>query len=182
MEERARRGSGTTGKPGSAVILVIDEADAIAESRAVDQMHHEDRAGVNALIRGIDHLARKQLPVLVVLCTNRHDVLDPAVVRRATVHHVFKRPSTEHRESLLRAAFGDVMGQAEYRELARLNGPDENGRSYGFTCSDITQRLVPWTILTAFPDKPVSFEMAVAVLQQVEPTRPFGQGAGDQPL
>ena len=36
------------------VILLVDEADALAQSRESDQMHHEDRAGVNAFIRGID--------------------------------------------------------------------------------------------------------------------------------
>ena len=35
-----------------AVILLVDEADALAQSREASQMHHEDRAGVNAFIRG----------------------------------------------------------------------------------------------------------------------------------
>ena len=72
---------------------MIDEGDALAESRATEQMHHEDRAGVNVLIRGIDRLARERLPGLVVLCTNRVDSLDPAVMRRAAVHHQFQRPT-----------------------------------------------------------------------------------------
>ncbi len=38
---------------GTICILHIDEADALAQSREFAQMHHEDRAGVNALIRGI---------------------------------------------------------------------------------------------------------------------------------
>ena len=79
--ELARKGSNSLGKPSSAVVFVIDEADALAESRATEQMHHEDRAGVNVLIRGIDRLARERLPGLVVLCTNRVDSLDPAVMR-----------------------------------------------------------------------------------------------------
>ena len=43
-------------RSGGAIVLIIDEADAIAQSREFGQMHHEDRAGVNALIRGIDTL------------------------------------------------------------------------------------------------------------------------------
>ena len=39
------------GASRGAVILLIDEADALAQSREAAQMHHEDRAGVNALIR-----------------------------------------------------------------------------------------------------------------------------------
>lgn len=75
----------------STTILVIDEADAVAQSRAIDQMHHEDRAGVNALIRGIDQIAAERLPIVVVMCTNRVDEIDPAVLRRATVFR-FERP------------------------------------------------------------------------------------------
>src|SRR5207245_4402276 len=37
-----------TGQALSAFILVIDEADALAQSRAHGQMHHEDRAGRKA--------------------------------------------------------------------------------------------------------------------------------------
>ena len=33
-----------------AVILLVDEADALAQSREAAQMHHEDRAGVNAFL------------------------------------------------------------------------------------------------------------------------------------
>ena len=69
----------------SAVILLIDEADALAQSREFSQMHHEDRAGVNALIRGVDTLTVGKLPAIVVMCTNRVDSIDPAVKRRASV-------------------------------------------------------------------------------------------------
>jgi hypothetical protein len=50
-------------KTGS-TILLIDEADALAQSRELAQMHHEDRAGVNALIRGIDDIAVDRLACL----------------------------------------------------------------------------------------------------------------------
>ena len=171
--ELARKGSNPSGKPSSAVIFVIDEADALAESRATEQMHHEDRAGVNVLIRGIDRLARDRLPGLVVLCTNRVESLDPAVMRRAAVHHEFKRPTDEQRESLLRDAFGDIFDDTQYRELAQLTGPDRNGRDYGYTFSDVAQRFVPNLLLEAFPDRPVTIELARSVLNQLEPTAPF---------
>ena len=74
------------------MVLVIDEADALAQSREMAQMHHEDRAGVNALIRGIDELAGRRLPIAVVLCTNRPDAIDPAVRRRAAEIFRFERP------------------------------------------------------------------------------------------
>ena len=172
--ELARKGRNSPGRPTSAVVFVIDEADALAESRATEQMHHEDRAGVNVLIRGIDRLARERLPGLVVLCTNRVESLDPAVMRRAAVHHEFKRPSDEQRESLLRNAFEKTFDDDQYRELTRLTGPRRNGQEYGYTFSDVTQRFIPNLLLEAFPDSPLTFDLAVSVLDQLEPTVPFG--------
>ena len=176
----AQMGAKSNGKPTSAVVFVIDEADALAESRATEQMHHEDRAGVNALIRGIDRLARERLPVLVILCTNRSKSLDPAVLRRAAVHHEFKRPSAEQRVALFRSAFNDIFDDEQYSELARLTGPDEKGRYYGYSFSDITQRLIPNILLEAFPDRPASFDLALSVLGRTEPTQPFVSMGDDQ--
>ena len=74
------------------VILLVDEADALTQSREEGQMHHEDRAGVNTFIRGIDRLAEKRLPAVVILCTNRLAAIDPAVQRRAAEIFEFRRP------------------------------------------------------------------------------------------
>lgn len=179
VEDVARQGASKRGKPGSAAILVIDEADSLADSRATEQMHHEDRAGVNALIQGIDRLGRSQLPALVVLCTNRHETLDPAVLRRAAIHHKFERPTAEQTEFLLRSAFDDVFNDEQYRELVRLTGPDRNGTSYGYTFSDVTQRFSRSLILEAFPDRPVTFGLALSVIQRIEPTQPFCLAKGE---
>ena len=81
--EAAVKLKGAGGRSRGAVILLVDEADALAQSRESAQMHHEDRAGVNAFIRGIDRLANGQLPAAVIMCTNRLGALDPAVKRRA---------------------------------------------------------------------------------------------------
>jgi DNA replication protein DnaC len=59
--EAATKLKGSTGRSRGAIILLVDEADALAQSRESAQMHHEDRAGVNAFIRGIDCLANGQL-------------------------------------------------------------------------------------------------------------------------
>ena len=74
-----------------AVILLVDEADALAQSRE-GEMHHEDRSGVNAFIRGVDRLGNQRLPAAVIMCTNRFQALDPAVKRRAAELLVFERP------------------------------------------------------------------------------------------
>lgn len=48
-----KRGEGAEG----AVLLLVDEADALAQSRETAEMHHEEVSGVNAFIRGIDRLS-----------------------------------------------------------------------------------------------------------------------------
>jgi len=176
VAKKAKRGAGRDGRPSSAVVFVIDEADALAESRDTEQMHHEDRAGVNALIRGIDRLAKERLPALVVLCTNRYGSLDPAVLRRAAISHEFKRPDDGQREALLRRAFGGVFGPEEYEQLVGRTGPGKAG--YGYSFSDITQRLVPNILLEAFPDGRVGFDTASSVLDGMDPTPPFGRRGG----
>jgi AAA+ superfamily predicted ATPase len=89
------------GKTHGAVILLVDEADALAQSRETSQMHHEDVSGVNAFIRGIDRIANQRLPAAVIMCTNRYEALDPAVKRRAAEILTFGRPDAERRHQLL---------------------------------------------------------------------------------
>jgi AAA+ superfamily predicted ATPase len=160
------------GKAGVAGVLLIDEADALAQSRELGQMHHEDRAGVNALIRGIDHLAADRRPVVVVMCTNRAGALDPAVRRRAASVLTFGRPNDELRAKILSDAFGELdLTPAQMSELVSLTGA-QDGRSYGYTFSDLTTRLIPGAVLSSFPDRPLDFE-AIRVQAQLAPTPPF---------
>lgn len=156
-------------------ILLIDEADALAQSRELAQMHHEDRAGVNALIRGIDDLAEGARPVLVVMCTNRLSALDPAVMRRAAATFEFTRPNAEQRSMVLRNAFPDyVCSDADLSQVVELTG-ERNGAGVGFSFSDITQRLVPSVVLEAFPDRSVTPELIVSVAERIKPTPAFSE-------
>jgi AAA+ superfamily predicted ATPase len=151
------------GDPSSAVVLLIDEADALAQTRENDQMHHEDRAGVNALIRGIDSIATARRPVITVLCTNRLGALDPAIRRRAFNEFEFTRPNVEQRVYLLSKLFeGAGFEHGAIAELATVTGETAD-RSYGFTYSDITTRLASAVLLDAFPDTPLTRERAVAI-------------------
>jgi hypothetical protein len=77
VRSAALKGRDSEDRVRRAVVLLVDEGDALAQSRDLAQMHHEDRAGVNALIRGIDQLRSDRLPVLTVLCTNRPMHLTP---------------------------------------------------------------------------------------------------------
>jgi AAA+ superfamily predicted ATPase len=161
------------GKASSAVVLLIDEADALAQSRELAQMHHEDRAGVNALIRGIDELAVAGLPVLVIMCTNRLGALDPAVRRRAAAVFEFMRPNDEQRAELLTQGLRGIgLDAGQVAELVSLTGPN-GGRAYGFTYSDLVRRLLPAAVLNAFPDGPIQFESLRALASETTPTPPF---------
>jgi SpoVK/Ycf46/Vps4 family AAA+-type ATPase len=174
----AARKAVSRGKVTSAVILLIDEADAIAQSRELAQMHHEDRAGVNAVIRGVDDLAGCRLPALVVMCTNRLDAIDPALLRRAAATFEFGRPTEEQRAAVLRAALAETgINEQQILALAKASGPTRQVK-YGFTYSDLTQRYVPALVFDAFPDGPITFERARAILEGMPPTPPFTNQAG----
>jgi AAA+ superfamily predicted ATPase len=171
VEGRRARNDGRGRRGG--VVLLIDEADALAQSRAAEQMHHEDRAGVNALIRGIDRIAQQGLPVAVLMCTNRLNALDPAVRRRAADILTFHRPDDAMRRDILSLRLCPVGFTADQVEtLVRLTGP-MNGREYGFTFSDLLQRLIPAIVLDAYPDSAISSARALELAGRVEPTPPF---------
>lgn len=168
--EKLKSGSG---RARGAVILLVDEADALAQSRESAQMHHEDRAGVNAFIRGIDRLAEKDLPAAVIMCTNRLLALDPAVRRRAADVLIFARPNEEQRRAVLGPAVAEVgFSTTEIDALVAATGA-QNGRNYGFTFSDLTQRLLPAIVLAAYPDGPVMAHTAIEIARGMVPTPPF---------
>lgn len=164
------------GKARGAVILLVDEADAIAQSREDAQMHHEDRAGVNAFIRGVDRVASGGLPAAVVMCTNRLSALDPAIRRRAADVLTFGRPDDEQRRAALAGPLqGLGFDEGEIREVVAATG-DVGRRGYGFTFSDLVQRLIPAIVLDAYPDGPVLPPRAVEIALSMQPTPPFLDG------
>lgn len=169
---KARDGKGQVRR---GVILLVDEADALAQSRELAQMHHEDRAGVNALIRGIDQLRNDQMPVLTVLCTNRIGALDPAVLRRAAGVYQFTRPNKLQRRQLLEDLLEGIgVSDRELETLVSLTDATSS-RSYGCSYSDLRQRLVPLAVLDAMSrDVPLTGKLLIEHTKRFEPTRPFG--------
>lgn len=160
-------------KAKGAAILLVDEADAIVQSRENMQMHHEDRAGVNAFIRGVDLLATDRLPAAVILCTNRLSAIDPAVRRRAAEIFSFERPNADQRLAVIELPLKEIgFTKHEIDEIVKLTGA-VNGLGYGFTYSDLTQRLLPTLVIDAYPDKPVTFKRSLEVLKTIYPTAPF---------
>lgn len=171
--ERAKKLKSDSGKSNGAVILLVDEADALAQSRENDQMHHEDKAGVNAFIRGIDALGNGKFPAAVIMCTNRPNSLDPAIQRRAAEIIYFGRPSEESRSSVLTEPLQELgFESTDISEIVKLTGPTEQ-REYGFTFSDLVQRLIPALVLDAYPDKAIQPERAISITKTINPTPPF---------
>lgn len=170
--DEARKFKRPGGAATGAVLLLVDEADALAQSRESGQMHHEDRAGVNTFIRGVDRLAHADIPAAVITCTNRAAALDPAVKRRAAEILPFGRPDEAQRRAILEhrlAAFG--LDSTVLTGLAKATGA-----APGFTASDLTHRLVPAIILDAYPDNRVSGARALEVARSIIPTPPFQDG------
>lgn len=165
------------GPSRGAVILLVDEADALAQSREAAQMHHEDRAGVNAFIRGVDRLASSRAPAAVIMCTNRLGALDPAVRRRAADILSFQRPDKAQRRAVLGPALSQLgLSQPEIEAVVAATGvPQDPG--YGFTFSDLTQRLLPAIVLDAYPTQMVTAARALEIAQTMAPTPPFQDGA-----
>jgi AAA+ superfamily predicted ATPase len=170
---QAMKLKGSTGKARGALILLVDEADALAQSREAAQMHHEDRAGVNAFIRGIDTIANARVPAAIIMCSNRLGALDPAVKRRAADIMAFSRPNEVQRLSVLQRSLGELgFSQPDLNQLVAATG-QMNGRAYGFTFSDLTQRLLPTLVLDAYPNKPIDPKRAIEIARGMEPTPPF---------
>src|ERR1041385_3574843 len=124
-------------------ILIIDEGDSLASKRSQEHSHHEDKVAVNTLIQNIDDLSRFNGRVLVILCTNRLSVLDPAILRRAAVKEEFLRPSTEERTDLFNLDLSDLgLTKADVTALVDATGTCKK-RNVPWTYSDIRLRLYP---------------------------------------
>jgi AAA+ superfamily predicted ATPase len=173
--ERAKKLKSDRGKSRGAVILLVDEADALAQSRENEQMHHEDKAGVNAFIRGIDSLGNGKFPAAVIMCTNRPNALDPAIKRRAAEIVIFKRPDEKSRHLVLDGPLSELgFSKSEIAEMVKLTGAG-NGFDYGFTFSDLVQRLIPALVLDAYPNNAIEPGKASTITRSILPTPPFNE-------
>lgn len=173
----ARLGRAADGTLRSVTVLVVDEADALVQSREATQMHHEDRAGVDAFLAGVDDFAGTGTPILVVLCTNRLIALDPAIRRRAAATFEFTRPGPDERRRVLAEAFtGFGLTDEAIEEIVVATGGGGDGTP-GFTYSDLAQRLVPTVILEAYPDRPVTANLLLDVAKRMRATPAFNDQA-----
>ena len=97
---------------------------------------------------------------------------DPAVTRRAAEILVFGRPGATQRRELLSPNLAQLGFQAaEIDAIVDATGPRE-GR-FGFTFSDLAQRLIPAIVLDAYPDRAIVPERALQIAEEMVPTPPF---------
>jgi hypothetical protein len=61
---------------------------------------------------------------------------------------------------------------AQIEQVITATGPRSQPR-YGFTFSDLTQRLLPGIVLDAYPAKAVTPARAIEIAKNLEPTPPF---------
>jgi AAA+ superfamily predicted ATPase len=151
------------------VTLVVDEGDALAFNRSAERAHHEDRVGVNTMIQKIDDARSLRGRLLIILCTNRFEALDPAVIRRAALIETFERPSEEERRELLEATLIGVPIETEEIE-AIVAATGEHDSRPAFTFSDIQTRLIPTAIARAYPDRELRAVDLLAAAAELEPS------------
>ena len=149
-------------------LLVIDEGDDLGTQRAQMHAHHEDRAGLNVLIKQIDLLQRARMKLAVILITNRADVLDAALVRRASLRLRFERPdAAARRQAFEHLLQGLAPTKRELDELVRASERQDVPFSY----SDLVVRVPGAALRQALREKvPLSVELVVDALRATEPS------------
>lgn len=158
--------------------LIIDEADSLAASRSTHQSHHEDKVAVNTLIQKIDDIRRFSGRVLVILCTNRYEALDPAILRRAAHHEEFRRPDDADRREILQLdCEGLDLPTPLLDELVTLTGP-RGPHKLGYTFSDLRTRLIPETLAQAYPARKVEPEDFRSAVKRVAPSPSVSEKGG----
>src|SRR5262249_2454250 len=130
---------------GEPVLLLIDEADALAAKRVDQHMHHEDKAGLNTLLQRLDGLRLGGRRIAVIFITNRPDALDPPARLGPALRLSFGRPDDEARAALFRRSLPELdLPPRQLRELVNLTGTGaEKKHGATFTASDITDRILP---------------------------------------
>ena len=154
-------------------LLIIDEADDLATSRAQNQAHHEDRAGLNVLIKQIDSIMKSNKRLAVIMITNRLIVLDPAIRRRTSLHLIFERPSGKKLEEVLTW----ILDGIEYKrpDMERLIKICSS-KTIPYSFSDLIQRVAKQALYEAVERKS-AFSLALfqEALEQTEPTPMLGE-------
>ena len=154
-------------------LLIIDEADDIATSRAQNQAHHEDRAGLNVLIKQIDSISKSNKRLAVIMITNRLVVLDPAIRRRTSMQLVFERPTGQKLVEVLTWLMkGTEWEKSDMDKLVKACSSHAIPYSY----SDLIQKIAKQTLYEAIEQKaPFSISLFLEIQKKTEPTPLLGE-------
>ncbi|MBI1999056.1 MAG: AAA family ATPase [Parcubacteria group bacterium] len=113
----------------SPVVIFIDEADALLSTRGTTISSDVNKTHVtqfNALVDGLKELSY----VVVILATNRRDLLDPAVIREGRFDRIFhvSAPDEEAAREILALYLKPVWGQINPKYNVAVYTPtDRNG-------------------------------------------------------
>jgi len=99
------------------MVLLFDEADAVAKARGDRNDVGELRRVVNSLLQALDYFAPKES--IVVLASNHSHTFDPAIWRRFDDIIEFPLPGQMEREAQLRFLTGGLKIQGELSAAAR---------------------------------------------------------------
>lgn len=99
------------------MVVLFDEADAIAKARGDRNDVGELRRVVNSLLQSLDYFALKDS--IVILASNHSHTFDPAVWRRFDDIIEFPRPGQTEREAQLRFLTGGIRIEGDLSAAAR---------------------------------------------------------------
>jgi SpoVK/Ycf46/Vps4 family AAA+-type ATPase len=99
------------------MVLLFDEADALAKARGDINDVGELRRVVNSLLQALDYFAPKDS--IVILASNHSHTFDPAVWRRFDDIIEFPRPGQKEREAQLRFLTGGIRIEGDLTVAAR---------------------------------------------------------------
>jgi AAA+ superfamily predicted ATPase len=155
-------------KKGEYGILLIDEGDDLATSREQMQAHHEDRSGVNVLIKEIDKVQRDKINLAIILITNRASSLDAAVMRRAALHLEFERPKEPVLTILFKQLFeGIELNDEDLADIIKTC----NSKGTQYTFSDITKRIGKQSIISAWRQNlPLTKDIILEIINKTSPS------------
>lgn len=140
-----------TAKQNAPCIIFIDEIDAVGRQRGtgVGGGHDEREQTLNQLLVEMDGFGINS-GIIVMAATNRHDVLDPALLRpgRFDRQITISRPDVKGRTAILRvhAKNKRIDQSVTFEEVAR--------RTPGFTGADLENLLNEAALLAARENKP----------------------------
>lgn len=149
-------------------ILIIDEADDLATDRDQNQAHHEDRAGLNVLIKQIDLISREKISLAIILITNRLKVLDPAIIRRASHIIEFVRPNDTDRKLVFKEIFKNSdLTDKDFEDLVEIS----KNKITPYSFSDLIQKAGKQALYYSIEnDIPFGKESYVHVIKSIQPS------------